>query len=108
MYSMKTKHVIRLVILLAVAGVALASIPAARAGDGNHTTALPPPLCNSLQVPQGNKMAFYVYALGVQIYRWNGTHWVFVEPWVTLFAASYLDESPFATPAPLEKATAED
>jgi hypothetical protein len=86
MYSMKTKLAIRLVILLAVAGVALASIPAARAIDQNHTPDLPSPLCDSLQVPQGNNLAFHAYALGVQIYRWNGTSWVFVEPVATLFA----------------------
>jgi hypothetical protein len=27
-----------------------------------------------------------VYALGVQIYRWNGTSWVFVAPEATLYA----------------------
>jgi hypothetical protein len=39
-----------------------------------------------LQVPQGNKVAYRTYALGVQLYRWNGTSWVFVEPVATLFA----------------------
>jgi hypothetical protein len=31
-------------------------------------------------------VAFHTYALGVQIYRWNGTRWVFLEPVATLFA----------------------
>ena len=86
MRYVKIKHAIALVILLAVAGVALASVPAARAGDNPHEPDLPSPLCDSLQVPQGNKVAFHAYALGVQIYRWNGTSWAFVEPVATLFA----------------------
>jgi Protein of unknown function (DUF3455) len=87
---MKVKRVIALVLLVTVAGLALPPIPAARAGDNHPAPDLPSPLCDSLQVPQGNKVAFRVYALGVQIYRWNGTSWGFVEPVATLFAdASY-------------------
>jgi hypothetical protein len=40
-----------------------------------------------LQVPEGNKVAFHAYALGVQIYRWTGTSWAFVAPQAVLFAA---------------------
>jgi hypothetical protein len=40
----------------------------------------------NLQVPAGNKVAFHAYAEGVQIYRWDGTSWVFVAPEATLFA----------------------
>ena len=42
--------------------------------------------CQDLQVPAGNKVAFHVYAEGVQIYRWNGTSWIFVAPEAVLFA----------------------
>src|SRR5262245_54892906 len=73
MRYMHTKGAIRLVVLLTVAGVALASIPAARAGNDNRTPDLPSPECDSIQVPSGHKVAFHVYALGVQIYRWSGT-----------------------------------
>src|SRR4030095_6311804 len=46
-----------------------------------------------LQVQPGNKVAFHVYAQGVQIYRWDGTSWVFVAPAATLFAdANYHGE----------------
>ena len=41
--------------------------------------------CQNLQVEDG-KVAFHVYAEGVQIYRWNGTSWVFVAPEASLFA----------------------
>ena len=72
--------------LAALAMRALASISVALAGEGNRAPDLPSPLCDRLQVQAGNKVAFHVYALGVQIYRWNGTSWVFVAPSARLFA----------------------
>ena len=42
--------------------------------------------CQQLAVQSGNKVFFRVYAEGVQIYRWNGTSWVFVAPEADLFA----------------------
>jgi hypothetical protein len=99
MHYLKTNHscssrclVVRMM-LAALAVLALTSIPAARAGDDNRAPDLPSPLCDSLQVPPGNKVAFHVYALGVQIYRWNGTSWAFVAPAAILFAdANYHGE----------------
>jgi hypothetical protein len=41
--------------------------------------------CAKLAVSDG-KVAFHVYATGVQIYRWNGTSWVFLAPEALLFA----------------------
>ncbi|MGE0127287.1 MAG: DUF3455 domain-containing protein [Blastocatellales bacterium] len=84
MHNIKIKRVIRLFVLLAVAGIA--SMPSARAGASNNAPDLPSPLCDSIQVPAGNRLAFRVYAQGVQVYRWNGTAWTFVEPVATLFA----------------------
>ena len=86
MRFMKIKHVIGLVLLLTVAALALGSVPAARAGDDNRPPDLPSPLCNDVQVPSGNIVAFHVYARGTQIYRWSGTTWVFVAPAAMLFA----------------------
>lgn len=87
MRYIKVKRVIALVVLLAVAGLALPSIPAARAHDDNHHAPdLPSPLCDSIEAPQGNRVVSHVYAVGVQLYRWNGISWVFVEPVATLFA----------------------
>jgi len=84
----KVNRAIALVLLLAVVGLAPASIRAARAGEDTSHPApdLPSPLCDSLQVPPGSIEAFRVYAVGVQVYRWNGTGWTFVEPVATLFA----------------------
>lgn len=93
MHHMKVKGVIALVLLLTIAGFVPASIPAASAADNNRTPDLPSPVCDSVEVPPGNRLAFHTYALGVQIYRWNGTTWTFVEPVATLFAdAEYHDK----------------
>ena len=79
---------IGLVIVLALVGLAPIATPvaAAQAVDDNLAPDLPSPACDSVQVPLGNKVAFHAYALGVQVYRWNGTAWTFVEPVATLFA----------------------
>ena len=47
-----------------------------------------PAQCSSIQVPEGNKLAFHAYARGVQIYRWNAitATWDFVAPAATLYA----------------------
>jgi hypothetical protein len=83
MIYMKTKLIV--VVLLSGVGIAFASTPAARAIN-NHTPELPSPLCDGIQVLAGNKVAFHAYALGVQVYRWNGTSWDFVGPVANLFA----------------------
>ena len=76
----------RLPIRMTLATLAvLASISVARASEDNRAPDLPSPLCDRLQV-QGGRVAFHVYALGVQIYRWNGASWVFVAPAARLFA----------------------
>ena len=88
MRYLKVKGTIALVILFAVVGIGLTSIPAAQAGDNRPEPDLPSPLCDSLRVPAGNELAFHAYALGVQIYRWNGTSWGLIEPVATLYAAA--------------------
>jgi hypothetical protein len=51
-----------------------------------------PPGCDSgsgnLNVPAGHVLSFRTYALGVQVYRWDGATWVFVAPKAILFASS--------------------
>ncbi|HUR55500.1 MAG TPA: DUF3455 domain-containing protein, partial [Gemmataceae bacterium] len=41
--------------------------------------------CQQLRVEAGNIVAFQAEAVGVQIYRWNGTKWDFVGPEAVLF-----------------------
>jgi hypothetical protein len=56
-----------------------------RAADG-QLPSLPSPLCDSLQVPEGHSLKFRAFAIGVQIYRWDGTAWVFVAPSAKLYS----------------------
>jgi len=65
--------------------VALASIPAARADEDIQPPALPP-ACGTLQVQPGNEVAFHAYAIGVQVYKWNGTEWGLDRPEATLYS----------------------
>jgi hypothetical protein len=87
MYSTKIKVTAASLMMLITAGLAIAA-PATREQDGPD---LPSPLCDSLRVPEGNKLHSHVYADGVQIYRWDGLSWVFVEPQATLFANAGYD-----------------
>jgi hypothetical protein len=48
-----------------------------------------------LRAPEGNKVSFHAYAIGVQIYRWNGTSWDFVAPEALLFAGT--EDDPVGT-----------
>jgi uncharacterized protein (TIGR03118 family) len=45
-----------------------------------------PAVCDRIAVPEGNNVAFRVFAVGFQIYRWDGSAWVFVAPVATLYA----------------------
>jgi hypothetical protein len=81
----KIKRALALAILFTVVGLTHTS--AARAAAFDRAPDLPPNLCESLQVPAGNEVAFHAYASGVQVYKWSGTAWVFVEPVANLFAS---------------------
>lgn len=82
---LRIRRVVALVLLLSIAGLSSMFVPAARATTLDTSPTLPAG-CESLQVEAGNGLAFRTYAIGVQVYRWNGTSWVFVEPVATLFA----------------------
>ncbi|MBI3853609.1 MAG: TIGR03118 family protein [Verrucomicrobia bacterium] len=45
-----------------------------------------PPVCARIAAPEGNQVVFHVYAVGVQIYRWDGSAWTFVAPNAVLYA----------------------
>jgi hypothetical protein len=85
MKIMNIKNIIGLVVLLSVAVLALAPIPSVQANDDVREPDLPAD-CGTIQVEAGNKVSFRVYAIGVQIYRWNGAAWVFVAPEANLYA----------------------
>lgn len=82
MYQSKIKQVVRLLVLLTIVGLGLQTGSVAKASDVPEL----PAQCGSIEVGAGNKLAFHVYARGVQIYRWNGTSWDFVAPVASLFA----------------------
>ena len=85
-----TAHASRLhslkVTLAALALLLLALSVPTGADPGKNNRAPDLGQCQDLQVPAGNKVAFRVYAEGVQIYRWDGASWVFVAPEAVLFA----------------------
>lgn len=76
----------RLVPLTAAAQAGELTSAAAAANSTNDNRAPDLGACDSLRVPTGNKVAFRAFAKGVQIYRWSGTSWIFVEPSATLSA----------------------
>ena len=86
----RTAHPFRLhplnVMLAALALLLLALVAPTRADPGNDNRAPDLGECQTLQVPAGNKVSFHVYAEGVQIYRWDGTNWIFDAPEAVLFA----------------------
>jgi hypothetical protein len=77
--KMRTKLVLSSV-LLAWAALSISAL----AADASVRPELPSE-CSELQVTS-NPTIFHVYAIGVQIYRWNGTSWDFVAPDASLFA----------------------
>jgi len=72
--------------LAAIALLLLGLVVPAGADPGNDNRAPDVGDFEELQVDAGHKVAFYTYAEGVQIYRWNGASWVFVGPEAVLFA----------------------
>jgi len=68
-----------------VAALLLAAVTAAQAQSGIDNRA--PDVPAAIQVPgETNKVHFHAYAVGVQIYVWNGASWVFQAPDAVLFA----------------------
>jgi hypothetical protein len=49
--------------------------------------------CENLNVPAAAMLANRLFARGVQIYRWNGSTWGFVEPSAVLFADAQANEA---------------
>ena len=54
------------------------------AQDSNGRQA--PEVCTEIAVSADARLKSMAYAIGVQIYRWNGTGWAFVAPEATLYA----------------------
>jgi hypothetical protein len=85
MHHLSTRRAAGFVALFLAAGVAFASLPSARAFGRGGQPQMPSEACDNVRVPEGNRVAFHVYATGVQIYEWTGTSWRFVAPVARLF-----------------------
>ncbi|HVQ38129.1 MAG TPA: DUF3455 domain-containing protein [Pyrinomonadaceae bacterium] len=90
MHITKIKRVMALVALVTVTGLAPVYMQAASTVNSKSPD-LPSPLCDRVQVGPENKLSSHVYATGVQVYRWDGLSWVFVEPIANLFANANYD-----------------
>ena len=90
MNSSRTAHPFRLrplaVTPAALTLLLLALVAPVEAGPGDGGRAPDLGACQNLQVPPGNRLAFHVYGVGVQIYTWTGTTWSFVSPEALLYA----------------------
>lgn len=86
MQIINIKRIIALTFLqLSFIGLTLGFDRVASISNNNSVPDLPAE-CSSTQVEAGNKVSFRAYALGVQIYRWNGTEWSFAAPAANLYA----------------------
>jgi Protein of unknown function (DUF3455) len=86
MHYRSIKSIVGLFAVIGVFCFAVKPMPATTF-DNNNGPELPAG-CDSIQVPEGNKLAFHAYARGAQVYKWNGATWDFVAPVATLYAES--------------------
>lgn len=71
--------------LLSISILTNASYSFVDKGDGLQAPVLPAE-CSAIQAPEGTSPMFRAYAVGVQVYRWNGAIWNFVAPIANLYA----------------------
>lgn len=76
------KHFFYFTVVLSL-GLVLSGIAVAQDETELQVPNLP---CSEIVVPDGHKLKKIVYAIGVQIYRWNGSAWAFVAPEANLYA----------------------
>src|SRR5688572_27364675 len=85
MQFIEIKKIVGLAALFTVAAMALVSTQTVRSQDSIQPPELPA-VCGTIQVEAGNEVAFRACAIGVQIWKWNGTTWIFVAPEANLYA----------------------
>jgi hypothetical protein len=81
------KRMIGLAVMAGVVSLAHASVTLGISSDDNLRAPELPAVCSVINVPAGNRLVHRTYALGVQIYKWNGTGWDFVAPEANLFTS---------------------
>src|SRR5689334_50198 len=70
--------------------------------DNDHRAPDLAPGCEKLAPSEDNQLVSHVFAVGVQIYRWDGSNWAFVAPSAILYADANHDAQVgihFGTPA---------
>ena len=75
--------------LFGILGVAHATVTFGLASNTDDAARRPelPAGCEFLAVDEGYVVIAHAYAVGVQIYRWNGTSWAFYGPEANLYAS---------------------
>ena len=86
MKFMKIKQYVGLTVMLAMIALGHGSVTLAVSKGDLPLAPVLPAGCEQLALPDGHRVAHRVYALGVQIYRWNGMAWSFVGPEANLYA----------------------
>jgi hypothetical protein len=84
------KHVWRVAFTMSLIFLGLASPALAEPGNDNRAPDLS--AYPKLQAPAGHKVAFRAFAVGSQIWVWNGTTWVFSKPAAILYPTAEDDE----------------
>ena len=86
MYRTKISHFIKLLVLVALVTIGLQSAQATPLDNSNGPVL--PEQCSSIRVDEGHKLAFHVYARGVQVYKWNlvTQKWDLLAPVASLYA----------------------
>ena len=75
---------LRTLLVTGVAALLLGTTAGAEPGNDNRAPELEGD-CAKLRVGAGHKVVAHAYAVGVQVYRWNGTSWGFVGPEAVLY-----------------------
>ena len=78
-----------------MAGIALVAVSAASARATDNRA---PEVPTTIAVPEGNKVHFHGFGMGVQIYTWNGSSWGSAVPEAVLFNAEGIVAIHFAGP----------
>ena len=86
MYRTKINQVIRVLVLVALVTIGLQSAQATTLDNSNGPVLSEQ--CSSIRVDEGHKLAFHVYARGVQVYKWNlvTQKWDLLAPVASLYA----------------------
>lgn len=87
MNLIKIKKTIALGVMICATGLTHVAVTLGLSSDDNLRVPELPPVCGTINVPAGNRLVHRTYALGVQIYKWNGTAWDFVAPEANLYSS---------------------